>query len=45
MHRRSPFLVAFQPPPLPGATGLPIQFVIDTTGGFDALNDVAQTFL
>jgi multidrug efflux pump len=45
MHRRSPFLVAFQPPPLPGATGLPIQFVIDTTGGFDALNDVAQKFL
>jgi multidrug efflux pump len=35
--------VAFQPPP--GATGLPIQFVINTTGGFDALNDVAQKFL
>ena len=32
-------------PPLPGSTGLPIQFVINTTGGFDALNDVAQKFL
>jgi multidrug efflux pump len=38
-------VVAFQPPPLPGSTGLPIQFVINTTGGFDALNDVAQKFL
>jgi multidrug efflux pump len=45
MHRRSTFLVAFQLPPLPGATGLPIQFVINTTGGLDALNDVAQKFL
>ncbi|MBP6770840.1 MAG: efflux RND transporter permease subunit, partial [Reyranella sp.] len=34
-----------QPPPLPGSTGLPIQFVINTTGGFEALNDVAQKFL
>ena len=25
-------VVAFQPPPLPGSTGLPIQFVINTTG-------------
>jgi len=38
-------VVAFQPPPLPGSDGLPIQFVINTTGGFDALNDVAQKFL
>jgi len=38
-------VVAFQPPPLPGSTGLPIQFVINTTGGFEALNDVAQKFL
>ncbi len=28
-------VVAFQPPPLPGSNGLPIQFVINTTGGFD----------
>ena len=38
-------VVAFQPPPLPGSTGLPVQFVITTTGGFAALNDVAQAFL
>lgn len=31
MQRRSPFLVAFEPPPLPGSTGLPIQFEINTT--------------
>jgi multidrug efflux pump len=37
--------VAFQPPPLPGANGLPVQFVIDTTQGFGALDDVAQKFL
>ena len=38
-------VVAFQPPPLPGSTGLPIQFVINTTGPFEPLNDVAQKFL
>ena len=38
-------VVAFQPPPLPGSTGLPIQFVISTTGPFEPLNDVAQKFL
>jgi multidrug efflux pump len=38
-------VVAFQPPPLPGSTGLPIQFVIGTTGPFDQLNTVAQDFL
>ncbi|MGH7121110.1 MAG: efflux RND transporter permease subunit [Acetobacteraceae bacterium] len=37
--------VAFQPPPLPGANGLPIQFVIDTTEGFGALHTVAEQFL
>ncbi|MGH7071710.1 MAG: efflux RND transporter permease subunit, partial [Acetobacteraceae bacterium] len=37
--------VAFQPPPLPGANGLPVQFVIDTTSGFGELNTIAQTFL
>jgi multidrug efflux pump len=37
--------VAFQIPPLPGANGLPIQFVIDTTQDFNALDGVAQQFL
>ncbi|MGH8737311.1 MAG: efflux RND transporter permease subunit, partial [Burkholderiales bacterium] len=37
--------VAFQPPPLPGAFGLPIQFAILTTEPYERLNDVAQTFL
>ncbi len=38
-------IVAFQPPPLPGSTGLPVQFVISTTGDFGPLNEVAQQFL
>ncbi|WIM12564.1 efflux RND transporter permease subunit [Enhydrobacter sp.] len=38
-------VVAFQLPPLPGSTGLPVQFVITTTGGFESLNEVAQNFL
>jgi multidrug efflux pump len=38
-------IVAFQPPPLPGSQGLPIQFVIGTTESYANLNDVAQTFL
>ncbi len=38
-------VVAFQPPPLPGSTGLPVQFVIVTTGDFAGLNEVAQKFL
>ena len=37
--------VAFQPPSLPGSNGLPIQFAIETTQSFDALNGVAQQFL
>ncbi len=37
--------VAFQPPPLPGSNGLPVQFVIDTTQGFGALDGVAQQFV
>jgi len=37
--------VAFQPPPLPGSRGLPVQFVIGTTDSFDRLNDVARTLL
>ena len=36
--------VAFQPPPLPGAFGLPVQFVVQTTDSFDRLNDVASNF-
>ncbi len=35
-------VAAFQPPPLPGSSGLPMQFVIGTTGSFDQLNTVAQ---
>jgi multidrug efflux pump len=38
-------VVAFQPPPLPGSNGLPIQFVINTTDSFGQLNGVAQQFL
>ncbi|MBI3419868.1 MAG: efflux RND transporter permease subunit [Proteobacteria bacterium] len=36
---------AFQPPPLPGARGLPVQFVITTTQPFERLNEVATSFL
>jgi multidrug efflux pump len=36
---------AFQFPSLPGAFGLPVQFVITTTESFDRLNDVAKTVL
>lgn len=38
-------IAAFQLPPLPGARGLPIQFVITTTEAFDRLNEVNQAFL
>jgi multidrug efflux pump len=38
-------VVSFQPPPLPGSQGLPIQFMIETTEPFSRLNDVAQQFL
>jgi multidrug efflux pump len=38
-------VVAFQPPPLPGSFGLPVQFVIGTTEPFARLNDVSQQFL
>ena len=38
-------IVAFQPPPLPGGVGLPVQFVIGTTEPFLQLNDVTQNFL
>jgi multidrug efflux pump len=36
--------VAFQPPSLPGAFGLPVQFVIQTTDPFERLNEVASAF-
>ncbi|OGA73951.1 MAG: multidrug efflux protein [Betaproteobacteria bacterium RIFCSPLOWO2_12_FULL_65_14] len=38
-------VVAFQPPPLPGAFGLPIQFVIQTTESFERLNEISDAFL
>jgi multidrug efflux pump len=38
-------IVAFQPPPLPGSSGLPIQFAIQTAAPFDQLNDVSSAFL
>ncbi|MDD5586504.1 MAG: efflux RND transporter permease subunit, partial [Alphaproteobacteria bacterium] len=36
---------AFQPPPLPGARGLPVQFVITSTQPFERIDEVAQNFL
>ncbi len=38
-------IAAFQLPPLPGARGLPIQFVINATDSFDRINEVNQDFL
>src|SRR6202166_913025 len=38
-------VVAFQPPPLPGSIGLPVQFVIGTTEPFERLYNIAQDFL
>ncbi|MBW4048526.1 MAG: MMPL family transporter [Proteobacteria bacterium] len=38
-------LAVFQPPSLPGARGLPIQFVITTTEPFSKLYQVSQKFL
>jgi multidrug efflux pump len=38
-------IVAFQPASLPGSSGLPVQFVINTTNPFQPLNDVAQELL
>jgi len=35
----------FQPPPLPGSSGMPIQFVIGTTESFEQLNNVHQQFM
>jgi multidrug efflux pump len=38
-------MVAFQFPPLPGASGLPVQFVITTTQPFGSLNTVVQAVM
>lgn len=38
-------VAVFQLPPLPGARGVPIQFVIKTTDSFDRLNEVNQALL
>ncbi len=38
-------IAAFQPPPLPGSIGLPVQFAIVTTEPFERLNQIAQQFL
>jgi multidrug efflux pump len=38
-------VAAFQFPPLPGSSGLPVQFVITTTEPFENLNAVAQLVL
>lgn len=38
-------IAAFQLPPLPGARGVPIQFVIQTTEPFERLNEVNQTLM
>ncbi len=38
-------VAVFQPPPLPGSTGLPIQFVLQTTDSFMRLNEVALDFM
>lgn len=37
--------VVFQPAPLPGSSGLPIQFVISTSNNFTQLDEVANTVL
>lgn len=38
-------VAVFQPPPLPGSTGLPIQFVLQSTDSFLRLNEVASEFM
>ncbi len=37
--------VSFLRPPLPGTSGLPVQFIIGTTESFDNLNEVSQNML
>jgi multidrug efflux pump len=38
-------IFAFQLPSLPGATGLPVQFIIQGTDPFSRMNEVSQEFL
>jgi len=38
-------VAVFQPPPLPGAFGLPVQFVLVTTDPYERLYTVSQAFL
>jgi multidrug efflux pump len=38
-------IAAFQPPPLPGSIGLPVQFALVTTEPYARLNEIAQSFL
>lgn len=38
-------IAVFQPAPLPGSRGLPVQFVIGTTNNYNELNEVTQTFM
>jgi multidrug efflux pump len=38
-------IVAFQPASLPGATGLPVQFVLKSTGALSPLYDQSQAFM
>lgn len=38
-------IAAFQLPPLPGARGVPIQFVIQTTDPFERLNEINQALM
>jgi len=38
-------VAVFQPPPLPGTSGLPVQFAIGTTEPFSRLNEVSRQFL
>lgn len=35
----------FQPPPLPGSRGLPVQFVIQSTESYAHMNDIAQNLM
>ncbi len=38
-------VAVFQPAPLPGSSGLPVQFVIQTTESYDRLNEVTQAMM
>ncbi|SRR5579883_248206 len=38
-------IAVFQLPPLPGARGVPVQFVVKTTEPFERLNEVNQAFM